>query len=43
MTKRDEVNFDRYPTTWPFPVGPWTVPAFWFVVVLVASLLWLFN
>ena len=43
MTKREEVNSDRYPTTWPFPVGWWTLPAFWLVVVLVASLHWLVN
>ena len=43
MPKRHDDDRETYPRTWPFPIGSWVLPAFWLVVVLLASLAWLFN
>jgi len=43
MANRNDVGLERYATIWPFSVGSWVLPAFWLVVVFVASLGWWFH
>ena len=43
MMKREDEPPQLYTATWPFPVGSWILPLFWLVILLLASLLWLFD